>query len=222
MSQSSVAGPAVLPLPEKLWVRIHPYNPAQGYRKKTFLVHGFPTAFTVDAGWYELDARLAVQLKKFLNNANDEGSKPIFQVVTIEKARDLDLRARRKAAEADAPNRIASNPLQDRADIPKPVNFDVLKAPIKTPIAPVRAAPASPAALEEALEPQGAIADLLQDVVDESADAIEEVFESAPEEGHGDLTTEDLAPVPAPKPVPAPAPAPPAGKLVPRATKKPK
>jgi hypothetical protein len=221
MSQTPLAAPAALPLPEKLWVRIHPFNPSQGYRKRTFLVHGFPTAFTVEAGWYELDARLAVQLKKFRNNPNDEGSKPIFQVVTKEKAVELDLRAKRKAAEADAPNRVAANPLQDRLEIPKPVNFAVLSRP------------ADPAPGTTA--PVDAIADALQEIVDEEggafADPDEQVFETELQ-GRGDLSTTDLQPTPAPKampiPVPAPEPTPPPapapqpqGRLVPRATKRP-
>lgn len=204
MSQTSVAAPAALPLPEKLWVRIHPFNPAQGHRKRTFLVHGFSTAFTVEAGWYELDARIAVQLKKFRNNANDDGSKPIFQVVTKEKAQEIDLRARRKAAEADSPNRIAANPLQDRLEVPKPVDLSVLAKPIET-------APGAP---------DSALADMLAEVVDEES-VDEQVFETETVEGHGDLTTEDLKPKLAPAPVPV-QPAPPASKLVPRATKKPK
>jgi hypothetical protein len=223
MAQTSVAARAALPLPEKLWVRIHPYNPSQGHRKRTFLVHGFPTAFTVDAGWYELDARLAVQLKKFRNNPNDDGSKPVFQVVTKEKAVELDQRARRKAAEADAPNRIASNPLQDRLEIPKPVDFSVLARPAEP-------APGAPAA------PVDGIADMLQDIVDEeasfeTADPDEQVFESELPPSRGDLTTEDLQPkampapvppaIPVETPTPPAAPAPPAGRLVPRATKKP-
>lgn len=218
MSQSSSSGPAAVaaaalaaalaaqPLPDKLWVRIHPYNPSQGHRKRTFLVHGFPTAFTVEAGWYELDARIAVQLRKFRNNANDEGSKPIFQVVTKDKAREIDVRARRKAAEADSPNRIATNPLQDRLEVPKPVDLSVLDKPLEV-------APTNPE------EPPTGVADMLQELVDEeTAEGIEPAIETDLPEERGDLTTEDLKP----KTMPVPAPTPPAPKLVPRATKKPK
>jgi hypothetical protein len=204
----------------KLWVRIRPYNPARGYTKKTFILSGskLPT-FDVEVGWYELDARVAVQLKGFRNNPNDPTSPPVFQVVTREEAEQIDLRAVRRAAAAKDPVRIAA---QANGDIPKPVElpaeYIATPEPVRGQIAqPAPTPAAAPATTSKSVQERvaAAFSDVFSE--DDAADAdLEDEDDVAPEAGHGDLTTADLAPAAAPKPDPAPAQA-----TRPAATKKP-
>lgn len=163
----------------KMWVRIYPVNPARGFTKKTFIVHGLPTVFSVDTGWYEVDTAIALQLKKFRNDPENPASPRVFQVCTPEEAAEFDERAKRKVADAKHPVRATSSAVKA---IPQPVIF-----PKETKVE-------TPSASEEDEAPE--LADEIKDVFDDA-------FEESEDEG-GDFTTKDLDPPKTPEAEKAP------------------
>lgn len=93
-------------------VKIHPYNPKQGYHCKRH-IHP-PYVFREDRGWYEVDNATAKALSKKLNNPGDPHSRPVFIVATHEEAEAM------QAAEEEV---VA------RPDKPVPLPFEVAEVP---------------------------------------------------------------------------------------------
>ena len=77
--------------------RLKPYNEKRGHVVRIYMIAGL--RFDVDRGWYEVDDALAEELSKLTQNYDDPESPELFDVVTKEKAEQME------QAEADAEER---------------------------------------------------------------------------------------------------------------------
>ena len=73
---------------EQMLVRIKPYNPKKGHVRRCHIVQKYGMRFKVDAGWYEVPAAVARELRKELTDANDPESAEIFDVMTKAQAQE--------------------------------------------------------------------------------------------------------------------------------------
>lgn len=181
--------------PAQLWVRIYPLDKARGHVKKTMIINGIATAFSVDVPWYIVDARVAKQLKVFRNRPDDLSSPRVFQVVTEEEARKIDERSHaRVMAAAKNPQKVTYGATPVEA--------------IRPPVILPPATAATPELEDEAAEesesetPEGAEGTSLLDFDDafEDPDDVEESAD-APVANAGALTSTDLDPKKGPVPV---------------------
>lgn len=95
---------AVKTKPKTMLVRIIPPNKRLGHIAETFTLSnsGYPK-FDYRRGWYEVDLATARKLSRARNNPLDYSSKPVFQVVSNEEAKALDIAEKQVKAEASAP-----------------------------------------------------------------------------------------------------------------------
>jgi len=90
--------------PKTMLVRIHRPNKRLGYIAETYTLSGsgYPK-FDYRRGWYEVDLATAMKLRRALNNPLDQGSKPVFEVVSPEEGKALDVAEKQQVAQATAP-----------------------------------------------------------------------------------------------------------------------
>ena len=74
---------------EQMLVRIKPYNPKKGHLRKCHIEQRFGMRFKEGAGWYEVPAHVARELRKVLHDANDPESAEVFDVVTKAVAHEI-------------------------------------------------------------------------------------------------------------------------------------
>ena len=72
------------------FVRVHPYDPARGFKVKQFVFGG--QRFLAERGWYEVSDALAAKLALEKQNRYNEDSKPVFQIATEQEAKTLSVK----------------------------------------------------------------------------------------------------------------------------------
>lgn len=83
-------------------VRIKPYNPKRGQIARTVITHG--TKFSVERGWYEVDADFA-EVLRLEHHGGDPDAALIFDVCTKDEAIAMQKAEDRAAKEAASPER---------------------------------------------------------------------------------------------------------------------